>query len=34
MMPYEGNQVLVLVKDSSKKGTEGDTGDKVFMLKI
>ena len=34
MMPYEGNQVLVLVKDSSKKGTEGDTGDKVFMLKL
>ena len=34
MMPYEGNQVLVLVKDSSKEGTEGDTGDKVFMLKL
>lgn len=34
MMPYEGNQVLVLVKDSSKKDTDGDTGDKVFMLKL
>ena len=31
MMPYEGNQVLVLVKDSSKKDTDGD---KVFMLKL
>ena len=32
MMPYEGNQVLAIVKDKSSKN--GESGDKVFMLKL
>lgn len=31
-MPYEGNQVLAIVKDKSSKN--GESGDKVFMLKL
>ena len=34
MMPYGGNQVLAIVKESSSKAKEAGSGDKVFMLKL